>query len=221
MPTGHLKRLPLHGSKSFIDIDVRKGTVVDTKNWDALVQPHIVAARPAAPDAKWGWSWLLRRSIGTERALGRNVSLFCLDVAGNNGKAIPLGMVMLSEGYPSLDGNNDPCVYLWYLAAAPSGALTALGANSMKPSMILEALLDVSIQRSFELGYDGRVGLHAHKSGGDGLFVKYRDRTRMRALSNNVSISFARQLVGGNDGRYFWVDPKLSQALSNSLNYLR
>lgn len=221
MPASYLKRLPLQGKISFIDVHIRQGGAADALNWHAFVQGHVKTTRPQAPDAKWNWPWLLRTSTATEYVLGRRVGLFCLDVPSQDGKAVPLGMMMLSEGYPSLDGGTTPCVYIWYVATVPSAALKTLKAAVDKPGMILEALLDTAIQRSYELGYDGRVGLHADQSGGEELFAKYRDKSRMIALASKVSLSLIRQLKSGNDGRYFWTDPKLAQSLSNSLNYLR
>lgn len=129
-------------------------------------------------------------------------------------------MMMLSEGYPALDGGYTPCVYVWYAAAAPAAALKGLGAPSDRVSMILEALIDTAIQRSYELEYDGRVGLHAVASGGQQLFSKYRDKARMIPLLEKASLTVARS-IKGNDGRYFWIDPKLAQSLSNSLDFLR
>jgi hypothetical protein len=90
-----------------------------------------------------------------------------------------------------------------------------------KPALIVSALVDIAIQRSYELGYDGSVGLHAAPQGGNELYCLYRDDVKMLALGSNAKLTLGRRLKGGNDGRYFWSSPKLSQALSNSLNYLR
>lgn len=219
MQARYIKRLPLHEKESFVDVNIRRGSPQDPVNWDKLVQPYVVASRPRAPDAKWNWPWLVWRCGKSEQVLGRTTSLFCLDVPGNNSKAVPLAMMVLSEGYPALDGGLFPCVYIWYVASGPSKALSALGAPG-KFGMVLEALLDIAIQRSYELGYDGRVGLHADPSGGELLFSKYRDKARMKPLMHNVSLTLVRKL-NANDGRYFWIDPKLAQSLSNSLDYLR
>lgn len=219
MQARFIKRLPLYEKESFIDVNIRQGTAHDPVNWHKLVQPHIVASRPHAPDAKWKWPWLVTYCEKSEKFRGRAVSLFCLEVPGSAGKAVPAAMLILSEGYPALDGCTTPCVYIWYMASAPDKARIALGAPE-KLAMVLETLLDIAIQRSYELGYDGRVGLHADASGGELLYSKYRDRARMTALKKQVSLSMGRKL-GGNDQRYFWTDPKLAQSLSNSLDYLR
>jgi hypothetical protein len=110
MQARFIKRLPLLERESFIDIDIRIGTAQDPLNWDKLVQPHIVAARPNAPDAKWRWPWIVWRSAKSENALGRSTSLFCLDVPSRSGSAVPMAMMLLSEGYPALDGGFVPCV---------------------------------------------------------------------------------------------------------------
>lgn len=156
-----------------------------------------------------------------ERRVGRDASLYCVEVPSSGGLAVPLAMMLLSEGYPSLDGSSRPSVYLWFLAAAPTTALKTLGYTHSRPSLLVEALLDTAIQRSYELGYDGRVGLHAAPEGGHGLYCRYRDGARMTALRGDVQLTYLRRLMGAKDDRYFWSDPKLSQSLSNSLDYLR
>ncbi|MTV41301.1 hypothetical protein [Duganella radicis] len=217
MQARFIKRLPLHEKESFLNVRVRQCDASDAHNWKRLIQPHV---GPARPDAKWNWPWLFWQAGKSEALFKRVPSLFCIEIAGSGGKAVPLAMMMLSEGYPALDGGYTPCVYIWYAAAAPGAALKALGAPPDKLSMILEALLDTAIQRSYELGYDGRVGLHADPSGGEQLFSKYRDKARMTPLLGNASLTVARKMKR-NDGRYFWTDPKLAQSLSNSLDFLR
>jgi hypothetical protein len=219
MQSRYIKRLPLYEKESYIDVVIRCGGVQDPINWQRLIQPHIVASRPSSPDARWNWPWLYFHCGKSEHALKRATSLFCLDVPSTTGQSVPLAMMLLSEGYPSLDGGLSPCIYVWYVASAPTAALRALGVP-YKFGMVLETLLDIAIQRSYELGYDGKVGLHADPSGGELLFSKYRDKARMQALNKNTSLTLLRKLKA-NDGRYFWTDPKLAQSLSNSLDYLR
>ncbi len=214
-----LSRLPLKGSKSFVDVDIYEGTRVDAEAWDSYVQPHLRGTKRL--DAQWDWPWLFNQSVLIEAARGRRVSLQCLNIRNNVGASVPLGLMLLSEGYPSLDGSARESVFLWYLASAPSSALVAMGVTYPKPNLVLHALIDVAIQRSYELGYDGSVGLHAAPEGGDELYCRYRDDVKMSSLGSNARLTLARRLKGGNDGRYFWSDPKLAQSLSNSLNYLR
>jgi hypothetical protein len=216
----YLRRLPLKDDLRYIDVNIRKGNLADAEIWQQYVQVHI-AQTAGRIDAGWNWPALFTRWMMSESVIGRDVSLFCLEVPGETDRAVPLAIMLISEGYPSLDGSHENSVYLWYLASAPTMALLAMGFVHPRPCMIVEALLDVAIQRSYELGYDGRVGLHAAKEGGTGLFNRYRDNVRMKALLSAASLTIGRKLKGGNDGRYFWTDPKLSQSLANSLNYLR
>jgi hypothetical protein len=217
MSSRFVNRLPVVGSSAFVDVVVRQGSIKDARNWHALIQPHV--AKQAALDAKWHWPRMFLHYSASERLMGRRVRLMCIDIPQGD-VALPLARLLLSEGYPSLDGSSRKCVYVWYLAAAPTAALEAQGL-SYRPLMALEAIIDTAIQRSMELGYDGRVGLHAHAAGGYKLYCKYRDRARMRALKGAAELTWARRLSGGNDGRYFWSDGTLSKSLVNSLAYLR
>ena len=216
----YLRRLPFKDDSRYIDVNIRKGNMLDAEIWQEYVQGYI-AEMGGRIDAGWNWPALFTRWAMSESVMGRDVSLFCLEVPVEADTAAPLAIMLISEGYPSLDGSQENSVYLWYLASAPTTALRAMGFAHPRPCMIVEALLDVAIQRSYELGYDGRVGLHAAKEGGSGLFNRYRDNVRMKALLSAASLTVGRKLKGGNDGRYFWTDPKLAQSLTNSLNYLR
>lgn len=214
-----LHRLPLRGGKLFIDVDIYEGRLADAQTWDWHVQPHLRGTERL--DAEWDWPWLFSKSVLIEAARGRRVSLQCVNVPNSEGVSVPLGLMLLSEGYPALDGTSQESVFLWYLSSAPGAALAKMGVRYAKPNLVLHALIDTAIQRSYELGYDGRVGLHAAPRGGDDLYCRYRDDVRMSSLGGNTRLTLARRLKGGNDGRYFWCDPKLSQSLSNSLDYLR
>lgn len=204
-----------------MNIEIFEGTSNDAQVWQDHVQPYIRTANRL--DSSWNWPQLFTTTVTLEAARGRRVSLFCMNVPNATNGSVPLAIMLLSEGYPALDGTQDGSVFLWYLASAPSTALQHLGFVYNKPSMVVPALVDTAIQRSYELGYDGRVGLHAAMQGGDTLYCIYRDQTRMTALGGGAKISLVRRLTGltGGNGRYFWCDPKMAQTLSNSLNYLR
>lgn len=219
MQSRMLQRLPLKGSTQFIDVEIVQGTIDDAGRWDDKIQPHI-AKKSERVDAKWRWRQLYKTTSMFEAPLGRQVSLYCLNVPGSDGDSVPLAIMLLSEGYPSLDGSQPGSVFLWFLASAPNEALQHLGYTHPKPEMIMSALVDIAIQRSYELGYDGRVGLHAAQEGGRHLYCAYRDQVRMAALRGRAKLTLVRKLRG-NDERYFWCDPKLSQSLTNSLDYLR
>lgn len=213
-----ISRLPIKHSTAFTDIVVRECGLPEAMTWHAAIQPFV---DPKRPDARWDWPSLYRTWHTREKLLGRNVSLFCVELPATDGSSVPCALMLLSEGYPSLDGNTSDSVFLWYVATAPDVALHKLGVSFGRPSHLLESLVDTAIQRSYELGYDGRVGLHAAPEGGDWLYTLYRDRVRMTALRSNAALTWGRRLHRGNDGRYFWSDPKLSQSLCNSLDYLR
>jgi hypothetical protein len=219
MHSRHLSHLPVRGETSLIDIRVHKGAMGEARRWQALVQPHVRAC--GRLDGAWDWPSMYQRSQIFERTFGRNASLHCIDIVDGRGMPLPLAMLLLSEGYPALDGRGQRSVFLWYLAAAPASALRAMGVRKQKPLLVLRAIIDAAIQCSIRLGYDGRVGLHAAPAGKDALFRKYRDDACMTALGDDVFLSLMRRIKGGKDGRYFWVDPVLARSLSASLDYLR
>jgi hypothetical protein len=219
MSSTHLRRLPVRGGTSFVDIQVHQGTMADARLWHAMVQPHVRHA--GRLDAGWDWPVLYKRSRIFERTFRRKASLQCIDMANSEGRNVPLAIMLLSEGYPALDHDGRRSVYLWYLAAAPAGALQAMGFTHPRPAFVLHAIIDAAIQRSYQLGYDGRVGLHALPAGKDELCRKYRDDVRMMSPGDQVRLSLPRRLRGGKDGRYFCVDPVRARSLTASLDHLR
>lgn len=193
--------------------------MADAQLWHALVQPHIRTVRRL--HASWDWPVLYRRWQFFERTFRRKASLLCIDMPNGEQRSVPLAILLLSEGYPALDHGGQRSVFIWYLAASPDKALRAMGFEHQRPALVLHAIIDAAIQRSFQLGYDGRVGLHASPEGKDELFRKYRDDVRMMSLGDEVMLSLLRRLKGGKDGRYFCLDPVQARLLSSGLDYLR
>lgn len=202
-----------------MDIQVHQGTTADAQLWHANVQPYVRRARRL--DADWNWPVLYRSSQIFERTFRRKASLQCIDISNSEGRAVPLAIMLFSEGYPALDLCRYRSVFLWYLAAAPSAALQSMGLAHRRPALVLRAIIDAAIQHSVQLGYQGRVGLHAMAAGKDELLRKYRDEVRMRSLGRELTLSLPRRLKGGNDGRYFCVDPLLAKSLTAGMDHLR
>jgi hypothetical protein len=220
-----IKRLPISKSSAFVDVNVRMVGTKEALFWDKNVQPYIQAQNRL--DATWRWPSLFSRYGKLESLSGRAVSLFQIGIPTSIGTEAPLGLMLLAENYPFLQGVGDS-VFIWFLATSPTQALAKLGVTYSKPEMLLPALIDTAIQRSIELGYEGRIGLHAAPNPGDqkrhtSLYTNYRDTARLKALpkSTKVNLSLGRALRVPNDGRYFFANEKLAQALSNSLDYLR
>ncbi|NHZ91302.1 hypothetical protein F2P45_20115 [Massilia sp. CCM 8733] len=94
MPSTHLRRLPVQGGASLIDIHVHDGAMADALRWRALVQPHVRAA--GRLDAAWDWPSIYKLSLACERTFGRNVSLQCIDIANGDEMPLPLAIMLLA-----------------------------------------------------------------------------------------------------------------------------
>ncbi|MFB9245718.1 hypothetical protein IV454_26835 [Massilia antarctica] len=150
MHSTHSSRLPVPGGTSFADIHVHEGVMADARLWQAAVQPHI--RRAGRLDANWEWPSLYKRWQIFERTFRRKASLQCIDISNGEGRSVPLAIMLLSEGYPALDCSGERSVFLWYLAAVPSNALQAMSFTYQRPMLILHAIIDAAIERSFQLG---------------------------------------------------------------------
>jgi hypothetical protein len=220
-----IKRLPISGAQTYVDVLVECVGLKEAQYWDQNIQPEIVKQNRL--DAKWRWPAYFEWYSASESLRKRNISLYQIGVPAAAGKKAPLALMLLSEGYNALAGGGKS-VFVWYLATAPSQALANLGVHYAKPELLLPAIIDTAIQRSMELGYDGRIGLHAAPNPKDaarhiGLYKSYRDQARLKALAKGekVDLSVGRRIMASNDGRYFFANEKLAQALSNTLDYLR
>jgi hypothetical protein len=110
--------------------------------------------------------------------MGRQSMYVQLLVRGN-GQMVPIAQMILSAGYPFLADKTLRSVYLWYLAAAPESYLSNFRIPKVR---VLPYLLDTAIQVSFQLGFEGRICLHAASSGTNydaTLFSKYVRITRI------------------------------------------
>lgn len=152
---------------------------------------------------------------GSERMMGRAAMYLQLLVRGN-GQMVPIAQMILSVGYPFLGDNKLRSVYLWYLAAAPESYLSSFRIPKVR---VLPYLLDTAIQVSFQVGFDGRICLHAASSGTNydaALFSKY-----VQAGLKPLPASMQLGLTKPNDGRYFVCDNRNALALSAKQDYLR
>lgn len=213
-----VKRLPVEGQETFAPVVIREMGKAGAVAWHALIQPEVKQLRRV--DENWHWPAIYASHFFLERMwqrASRNVSLYQLLVPGHRNRAIPAASMLLSEGYPFLPHGRVDSVFLWYVASAPPSVLQRLG-FAPRLRMTLLAMLDTAIQRSHELGYEGRVSLHAAPAGGVKLFQLYRDMARMRQIAPKYAFS---GVTRNNDGRYFAVDSHLAQVLCHSLDFLR
>ena len=147
--------------------------------------------------------------------MGRTAMYLQLLVRGN-GQMVPIAQMILSAGYPFLADKTLRSVYLWYLAATPESYLSNFRIPEVR---VLPYLLDTAIQVSFQLGFEGRICLHAAFSGTNydaALFSKY-----VQAGLTPLPANMPLRLTKRNDGRYFICDNREALALSSKLDYLR
>ena len=212
--------------------------------WHQRVQPHIINAESRQGngendaeaqsnthgntqgnnrlDRHWNWPGLYQWTMLLERLNKRRVVLLQMNVELADGDAFPVGQVLLSDGYPFIRNPRKPSVFLWFLAGAPRGALQEAGLPvDLK---LMRPLIDVAIQFSFMSGYEGRISLHAARSGNqegdEKLYNQYGHiglKPHLGKLGRFIRFVTLRQ----NDGRYFYADEQKALDLSQKLDYLR
>lgn len=102
------------------------------------------------PDAAWNWSYKLRLSLSEERYEAYGIEL----------DEILHGVVLIeTQWHCSWFSQAYRLVYVEYLSAAPWNRRPLEDPPYLK--RVGSALLTIARQRSVELGYEGRVGLHA------------------------------------------------------------
>ena len=223
MGANYIKQLPLRGTARLIEAKVAVGNADAALLWERLIQPHIFALSQKKPrlDAHWNWHRMFVGYELLERASARTLSLMTVSVRSRTARQVPVGQMIISEGYPALDGSGRRSVFIWFLAGVPLDVLIKPGVDCGHPNLVLEALVDTAIQRSDELGYGGLVGLHAAPKGGPALLAMYRDKTRARHLYSGATLGWGRKMFSSDDGRYFMVDTQLAAALTKCMEYLR
>jgi hypothetical protein len=154
-----------------------------------------------------------------ERLAQRNTAFLQINVSDNQGTAIPVGQVLVSDGFPYFPRHREPCVFLWFLAAAPKEALRA---HQLPDDLkLLCPLVDLALQLSFQRKYSGLMALRAATSGNSAddktLYDKYEKRADLIPVKPSIFISIFRR----NDGRYFHADEQRALDLSQKLDTLR
>ena len=113
------------------------------------------------PDARWDWAYKLRLAVNDDR----------YEAYGIEFEALLQGVILLeTQWHRSWLPQRLPLVYVEYLASAPWNRRLL-----EDPPYLLgvgRALLLFARQRSVELGYGGRVGLHA-LPGAEAFYRRY------------------------------------------------
>lgn len=112
--------------------------------WTGLLQ------ETGQPDARWNWAYKLRLAVNDDR----------YEAYGIEFEALLQGVILLeTQWHRSWLPQRFPLVYVEYLASAPWNR--RLLEDPPYLVGVGRALLLFARQRSVELGYGGRVGLHA------------------------------------------------------------
>lgn len=133
-------------------------------------------------------------------------------------------MMSIVEEYPHLANNSKSSLFVWFLSRAPDAYLrTALRAGrDGVPKLLMQIGVDVAITHSFDLGHEGRIGLHAAPAGADLLLRKYEHDCGMVRLPEGVALPLGfRRVMAPNRGRYFYHSEETALAASRRLDFCR
>jgi hypothetical protein len=126
-----------------------------------------------------------------------------------------VGMSVVIERYPHLDAN-DPAQanFVWFMSAAEAKVL-ADEFQMSNPPALARVMLDNTIVLSQAAGQSGRIGLHAARSGGNGLLAVYvkSGLTRLPATA-----PFPPAITRPNDGRFFFASELTAELLAKMLD---
>ena len=200
-----------------VDLRVTDMTAGDALWWDARLGPkHAPIA--ARADRFWSWSVLLPLCHVVQRAKRRYCRPLVIWARTDNGRFLRVGMSILIEDYPYLDvAHPGDSHFIWFMSAADAGVLTSEFGLSQPPALG-RVLLDNGIVLSQNAGFEGRVGLHAAAAGGDALLEVY---ARCGLLRLPPQAELPPPLRRPNDGRYFYADEAVAEALAAALDARR
>jgi hypothetical protein len=197
-----------------VDIRVTDMTARDAFWWDARLGPAHAQMTDRA-DRFWSWSVLLPLCHLVQRAKRRYCRPLVIWARTDNGRLMRVGLSILVEAYPHLDVDHpDESHFLWFMSAADPGVLTTEFGMSQPPSLG-RLLLDNAIVLSQNAGLGGRIGLHAARAGGDRLLRVY-DRCGLLRLPATKPLP--PPVRRANDGRFFYTNEEVAEALAAALD---
>lgn len=221
MPAGQFIRWLEAVDGSRLRVKVVEADILDAEAWDAEVQARWIAGTPRI-DASWSWRRHYLRSALVEAAVARPLAYLQIQASTPSGDAFPMGQVLLVDGFPYPEDRARRCAFLWFLAAAPSGAVKSAGITACKG--LLPALVDVGIQFSYICGHEGRLCLHASPAGTPAQQTELEERYENAGLRRHTKRWLRGWFVGWirpNDGRYFVADETIARTLTAKLDPLR
>jgi hypothetical protein len=169
-------------------------------------------------DKHWHWPTILVRSGMLEAFSNRACGFVQLLCPGNDGYAVPVGQLLLVDGFPFIGDRTSKSIFLWYLTAMPASGLRHFGVpDDLK---LLRPLVDVAMQFSFLLGHHGQTCLHADRHGTPAqrreLVAKYSSIGLQRVKRGRLHLRVSALRV--NDGRYFVADRLTALHCSSKLD---
>ncbi len=200
-----------------VDIRVTDMAAGDALWWDTRLGPKH-AQLTARADRFWSWSMLLPLCHLVQRAKRRHCRPLVIWARADNGDFMRVAMSVLIEQYPYLDvACPDESHFVWFMSAADAGVLKADFGMSHPPALG-RVLLDNAIVLSQNAGLAGRIGLHAAPAGGEALLAVYR---RCGLMHLPAAAALPPSIRQPNDGRYFYADERVAEALAAALDASR
>jgi hypothetical protein len=200
--------------RRYVDIRVTDMNAADALWWDTRLGPTH-ARDGSRADRLWVWSVLLPMCHLVQRAKRRHCRPLVVWARADTGRFVRAGMCLIIEEYPYLDVRHPAdSDFLWFLSAADSAVLRADYAMSHPPALG-RVLLDMAIVLSQNAGRGGRMGLHAARAGGDSLLAFYA-HCGLNSLPRRAALPPSVQRP--NDGRFFYADEAVAEALAAALD---
>jgi hypothetical protein len=200
-----------------VDIRVTDMTARDAFWWDARLGPTH-AQMVSRADRFWSWSVLLPLCHLVQRAKRRYCRPLVIWGRTDNGRFLRVGLSILIEAYPYLDVEHPgESHFVWFMSAADPRVLTSQFGMSQPPALG-RLLLDNAIVLSQNAGLGGRIGLHAAAAGGADLLTVYE---RCGLLRLPATKALPPPIRRANDGRFFYTDEGLAEALAAALDSSR
>jgi hypothetical protein len=200
-----------------VDIRTTDMTATDALWWDSRLAPKHARMQSRA-DRFWLWSVLLPMCHLIQLAQRRYCRPLVTWARTDNGRFLRVGMSILIERYPYLDVTTSALShFVWFMSAADPGVLQSDFRMSQPPALA-RLLMDNAIVLSQNSGLEGRMGLHAAAAGGKVLADVYRHCGLLRLPATALLPESVRR---PNDGRFFYADNEVAEALAAALDVSR
>jgi hypothetical protein len=212
---GFVRKAPSKVDKTrFVDIRTTDMTANDALWWDARLGPKHAQIRTRA-DRFWRWSVLLPMCHLVQLAQRRYCRPLVTWARADSGRFLRTGMSILIEHYPYLNVSKPAqSHFVWFISAADPRVLQSDFGMSQPPALA-RLLLDNAIVLSQNSGFEGRMGLHAAAAGGVALMNLYG---HCGLLHLPAAVDLPPSVHRPNDGRFFFADEPVAEALATALD---